>query len=102
MKLDKQKIEEYSVKYRAHQLKLSKGIMIFLITIGILIIACGLFIAIYYRKTENIVVGSIMVLTGLLDIPLALKFDKIVSRNINKLTDIECYKRYCKIYGFRE
>ena len=102
MKLQREKIEEYSQKYRSHQLKLSKGIMIFLLVIGIIIIGSGLFVAIYDFDKAKLIVGLIMIITGIADIPLAIKFNKIVSRNINALNDIECYKRYCKIYGFKE
>ena len=100
--MTKEKIEEYSKKYKHHQLKLSKGIMIFLIIVGVIIIAAGLFVSIYDFQVSKLIVGIIMIITGLLDIPLAFKFKSVTSNNINNMSDKEAYKRYCKIYGIQE
>ena len=100
--MTKEKIEEYSKKYKQHQLKLGKGIMIFLIVVGVIIIAAGLFVSIYDFTVSKLIVGIIMIITGLLDIPLAFKFKNVTANNITKMSNEEAYKRYCKIYGIQE
>lgn len=92
-------ILEYSEKYKKHQIRLSKGIMIFLLIVGIIFIGCGIFISIYNFNKYRIVVGIIMIVAGILNIPLGIKFKNISIANINKMKPEEAAVRYCKIYG---
>ena len=76
--------------------------MIFLLIIGIIIIVAGLFVAIYQFDITKMIIGLIMVLTGILDIPLAFKFKSITTKNIQSMPAEEAYRRYCKIYGLQD
>ena len=40
-----------------------------------------------------------MVALGVIDIPLIIKFNIDTQKRIDKMSDKECYIRYCKVYG---
>ena len=40
-----------------------------------------------------------MAVLGAFDIPLIIAFNKKTQNRIDKMTDIECVKRYCRVYG---
>ena len=92
-------ILKYSIIYRKHQKKLSFGLMIAIIIISIILIGVGLFISIYSKEKFIIIAGVIMIILGGFDIPLIVGFNKKTQKRIDNMTDIECAKRYCRVYG---
>jgi hypothetical protein len=42
-----------------------------------------------------------MIIAGIFDIPLSLKFIKVARQKIDSYSDQEAYKRYLKIYGLQ-
>lgn len=99
--MNKDEIIEYSKIYKKHQKKLSKIITIIIIIIGFLFIAGGIIIPILEYNNDNLFLGILMIVAGILDILLIIKFDKSNQRNISNMTDEEAAKRYCKIYGIK-
>ena len=85
--------------YRKHQKKLAKGLMIFILIISAILIGVGLFIAIYNHDKYIVIAGTVMVALGVIDIPLIIKFNIDTQKRIDKMSDKECYIRYCKVYG---
>ncbi len=100
--MTEEEILEYSKIYKKHQKRLSFIIMIIIIVMGIILIGLGLFIAIYFKETFMIVAGIIMAILGGFDIPLIISFNKKTQIRIDKMTEIEAAKRYCKIYGINK
>lgn len=92
-------IKEISVKYRKHQKRLSFVLMILIVSLGIILIGVGIFISIYSKEKFIIIAGVIMAVLGAFDIPLIIAFNKKTQNRIDKMTDIECVKRYCRVYG---
>ncbi|MGM9969306.1 MAG: hypothetical protein ACI35S_02805 [Anaeroplasma sp.] len=100
--MDNNKIKEFSDKYRKHQIKLAKGIMIFLTTLGVLFIGVGFFLILYKSDYYRIIIGIIMIIAGILNIPLGIKFKKLSIKATNSISDLEAARRYMKIYGINE
>ena len=92
-------IKKYSLIYRKHQKRLSFGLMIAIVIIGVILIGLGLFIAIYSKEKYIIIAGTIMCILGVFDIPLIIGFNKKTQKRIDDMIDTECAKRYCKVYG---
>ena len=93
--------ENYSEKYKKTASKLALGLMIFVIIVGGIIIAVGLFLAIYFKTTLLITMGSIMCVVGLFDILLAIKFYLATKKRIAKIKDEEAVERYKRIHGIK-
>ncbi len=100
--MDKEKIAYYSQKYKNHQIKLSFIFMIIIILIGVALIGIGIFLICYKIEIYRIIVASIMILLGISDIPLGIKFYISIKKRILALDDIEAVKRYAKIYGIKQ
>ena len=99
--MNKEKLLYYSNKYKNHQIKLAIIFMIIIILIGLALIGVGIFLAIYESDTYRIIIGSIMGLLGISDIPLGILFYRRVKRNITRLKEEEAVKRYARIYGVK-
>lgn len=96
--MDKEKIEEYSKKYKSVQKKLSVVVMIFIILVGLVFLAGG----IYFCFNENKIlkfVGIVMIVAGVLNVALGIKFNSFSQKNLKELPEKEAAKRYCKITG---
>ena len=91
--------ELFSLKYKKHQKRLILFLMIILLIFGALSIGFGLFISIYNYSKVLVIIGIIMVIIGVFDIPLAIKFYKYGVKKIDSYSKEEAYKRYCKVYG---
>lgn len=99
--MDKEKLEYYANKYRNHQYRLSLVVMIFIILIGLALIGVGLFLSIYDSDVYRIIIGVIMAILGVSDVPLGILFYRRVKRNIANLKDEEAVKRYARVYGVK-
>ena len=94
-----EEIKDISIKYRKHQKRLSFILMIIIVVLGIILISVGLFISIYSKEKFIIIAGVIMAILGAFDIPLMITFNNKTQKRIDNMTDVECAKRYCRIYG---
>ena len=95
-------IKKYSLIYRKHQKRLSFGLMIAIVIIGVILIGLGLLIAILFKELPMVVAGIIMATLGAFDIPLIIGFNKKTQIRIEVMTEEEAAKRYCKIYGLNK
>ena len=93
---------EYANKYKKTAKKLGKVISIFIIVFGLVLIGVGIFLAVYNRTTIIIIIGSIMGIAGLLDIILAIKFNRFTNNRLEHISNKEACFRYCKIHGFKK
>ena len=77
--MDKNKIKEYSDKYKKIQLKMAVLLMCFIILISVGIIIGGILITIFNNEKSVIlyVVSIIMLIAGALNIILGIKFSFI-------------------------
>ena len=94
-----EEIKRISLIYRKHQKRLSFGLMIAIVIIGVILIGLGLFISIYSREKYIVIAGVIMCILGGFDIPMIIAFNKKTQKRIDNMEDTECAKRYCKVYG---
>ena len=99
--MDKNKIKEYSDKYKKIQLKMAVLLMCFIILISVGIIIGGILITIFNNEKSVIlyVVSIIMLIAGALNIILGIKFYKITKIKIEKMKPEESAYRYSKITG---
>ena len=100
--MDNSKIKEYAMIYRNHQIKLARIIEIFLIILGFIFIGVGIFFVSYQPDKYRIIIGIIMIIAGILDLPLGIKFRKLSIKATNTISDKEAALRYMKIYGIKE
>lgn len=92
---------EYASKYKNTAKKLGIVISILIIIFGAIIASVGIFIAIYKMELAIIIIGSIMLIAGVVDIIIGFRFKKYTDNRIKKITDKEACYRYCKIHGFK-
>lgn len=97
--MDKEKLAYYGNKYRKHQIKLSFVLMIIIVIIGAGLIGVGIFLLCLEYELYRLITAIIMILLGLSDIPLGIRFYLSMKKRIAKISDIEAVKRYAKIYG---
>ena len=93
---------DYALKYKKTAKKLGLVISIIVSIFGVIIIALGIFLAIYNQTLAIIILGSIMAVAGILDIILAIKFKKFTDVRLEKISNREACMRYCKIHGFKK
>ena len=90
----------YVNKYKNRIKHLALIFMIFIIIMGLGIIALGTYmIVISEANIALIFVGGILIVMGISDIPLGIYFRIRVKKNITKMDDEEALKRYKRIYG---
>lgn len=97
--MENENVRIYANKYRSHQRKLILVLAIILIIFGVSFVGFGIFLCVENYNKSILIIGVVMILAGIFDIPLAIKFNKIAKQKIESYTDNEAYKRYCKIYG---
>ena len=97
--MNAEEIKDISIKYRKHQKRLSFVLMIIIVCLGIILVGVGIFISIYSKEKFIIIAGVIMAILGGFDIPLIITFNKRTQKRIDNMTDVECAKRYCRVYG---
>ncbi len=100
--MNEDKIKYYSEKYKNHQIKLAKIFMIIIISIGVILIGVGVFLIAYEYELYRMIVSIIMIILGISDIPIGIKFYFMNKKSISNLSDKEAIKRYAKIYGIDE
>lgn len=84
--------------YKKGRIKALYIILSILFIASLLFIGFGIYVSIAYKDTA-LIVGIIMIVTGILNVPLAFTFKKIQKKNIKNINQNECYIRYLKIYG---
>ena len=92
---------ENAKKYKKHQNKLINVISAIIIIAGIAFISGGVTFIIISKEQVFIILGIIMIVAGILDILLVIKFYKFAHNTINNMSDEEADKRYKKIYGIK-
>ena len=93
---------EYAIKYKKRVKLLALIFMIFIIIMGLGLIALGIYmIVVSEAKVEIIFVGVILLLMGVSDIPLGIYFRLRVNKRINNMSDETAMKRYKRIYGIK-
>lgn len=97
--MDKEKIEEYSRKYKRVQKKLSVGIMVFILLLGIGFIGVGVFFLVYEFALTRAVIGGIMLVAGILNCLLGIKFNSYSQKNLREMPAEEAARRYSRITG---
>ncbi len=97
--MDIEKIEEFSNKYKNVQKKLSIAVMLFIILLGLVFIGVGIFLCVYEYHKVRLIIGIIMILAGLLNIALGIKFNRFSQKNISQMSKQEAARRYSRITG---
>ena len=92
---------ENSKKYKKHQNRLINVISVIIIIAGIAFMSGGVAFIIISKEQVFIILGIIMIVAGILDILLVIKFLKYAHGVINNMSDEEADKRYKKIYGIK-
>lgn len=100
--MEKDKIEEFSKKYKSVQKKLSVAVMIFIVCLGLIFIGVGIFLCVYEYHRIRLIIGIIMVSAGLLNIGLGIKFNRFSQKNIEEMPKREAARRYSRITGKKE
>lgn len=99
--MTKEEVKIYADKYRKTQKVLYKIFsgFIFLISLGLFTAATFLII---YSNNDTIiyVVSIIMILLGLVDIFVGIKFIKYSKKRFNTISDMDAAKNYCRIHGY--
>lgn len=99
--MTKEEIKIYADKYRKTQNILYKVVSVFIFLISIALISVAVVLIINANESKLIyVVSIIMILLGIADIFIGVKFIKHSKNRFNNISDIEAAKHYCKIHGF--
>lgn len=99
--MEKEKILEYSNKYKKTAYRISIVVMIFLILLGLALFGVGCWLCILKKNTTISIVGTIMIIVGMLIIYLSIKFIRFTKDNLKYMDDKTAAKKYCKIMDIK-
>jgi len=97
--MDKEKIELYAAKYKKHQTILSYIVAIVIILFGIALFAGGGFLAYYKESGFVLALAIIMIILGMADIWMSVRFIKFEKDKLQKMSSKEAATRYSRITG---
>ena len=99
--MTKEEMKIYADKYRKTQKILYKVFAGFLALISlVLFVSATILIINANNETIIYVVSGIMILLGLVDIFVIIKFIKHSKYRFSHISDMEAAKNYCRIHGF--
>lgn len=93
------KIALYAKKYRKMQSILILVLTIIFSIIGLLFVGVGLFLCCDTEEIAIIFISVIIIVAGVLNFLLAIKFRNFSINKLKKLNDNEAAKKYTKIMG---
>ncbi|MBQ9124489.1 MAG: hypothetical protein IJY14_02240 [Acholeplasmatales bacterium] len=99
--MQKEKILEYSNKYKKIAYRISVVAMIFLVLLGLAFFGVGCWLCILREGTVITIVGTIMIVAGMLDIYFSIKFIRFTKDNLKYMNDKKAAGKYCKIMGIK-
>lgn len=99
--MTKEEVKIYADKYRKTQKKLYKGFSVFIFLIAAILFIASIFLIINADGSKLIyIVSIIMIILGIVDIIVAIKFIKHSKIRFETISDMDAAKNYCKIHGF--
>lgn len=90
----------YVEKYKKTAKKLGLGISIFISFLGLVFIGVGIFLICYKQDLSLIIISIIMIVVGILDIILGIRFKFYTDKRLKKISDKEAIERYIRIHGY--
>ncbi len=90
----------YVEKYKKTAKKLGIAISIFISVLGLAFIGVGIFLICYKQDVSLIIISVIMMVVGILDIILGIRFKFYTDRRLEKISDREAFERYIRIHGY--
>lgn len=97
--MTKEKVLEYSKKYKKIQKRIAIIVTISILIIGIAALAGGICFCILDINKYTKVIGIILIVVALLDIFLGIKFIRFTLNNLKYMSSKEAAERYYKITG---
>ena len=99
--MTKEEMKIYADKYRKTQKELYKVFSVLIFFIALLLFTVAILLIVNANNEIVIyVVGGVMILLGIADIFVAIRFIKHSKIRFKNISDMDAAKAYCKIHGF--
>ncbi|MBQ2471892.1 MAG: hypothetical protein II508_04780 [Acholeplasmatales bacterium] len=99
--MTKEEMKIYADKYRKTQKVLYKVFSVLIFFIALLLFTVAILLIVNANNEIVIyVVGGVMILLGIADIFVAIRFIKHSKIRFKNISDMDAAKAYCKIHGF--